>query len=383
MKFRCTAPAFMLLVALAGCSSFMDTLSANKPKEPSKLVEFKPVATVQTRWHFDLGSGGSADRALHPAVTGTAVYAANARGEIFRLERSTGKEVWRAETGFAISAGVGAAEGLVLAGSEKGDVAAFDENGKLRWKVKVSSEVLSAPQAANGIVVVRTGDGRIAGLSTLDGSRQWLFERATPALVVRSHADVRIDHGVVYAGFAGGRMAAITLSNGVPLWEATVSVPRGNTELERISDITSTPVSDLDQVCAVSFQGNVACLDIAQGNPMWSRELSSDKGMAMSGKYVYVTDANGAMLAMDKDSGSSQWKNDQLALRRTSAPLVLDNYLAVGDYAGYLHLLNRDDGSFVARAPTDGSAIVAAPVELDGGVLMQTSGGGLYSLAIH
>jgi outer membrane protein assembly factor BamB len=381
MKFRRTAPALILLVALGGCSSFFDTLSGTTPKAPNKLVEFKPSATLGVRWHFGLGSG--AGTALQPALAGQAVYAANAAGEVFRLDRTSGQEVWRAQTGFPISAGVGAGEGLVLAGSEKGDVAAFDENGKLRWKVKVSSEVLSAPQAANGIVVVRTGDGRITGLSTLDGSRQWLFERTTPALVVRSHAGVRIDHGVVYAGFSGGRLAALTLSNGVPLWEATVSVPRGNTELERISDITSAPVSDLDQVCAVSFQGNAACLDIAQGNPIWSRELSSDQGMAMSGKYVYVTDANGAVLAMDKNSGSSQWKNDQLALRRTSAPLVSGNYLAVGDYSGYVHLLSRDDGSMVARLPTDGSTIVAAPLELDGGLLVETSSGGLYSLAIH
>ncbi len=132
----------------------------------------------------------------------------------------------------------------------------------------------------------------------------------------------------------------------------------------------------------MAFQGNVACFDTAQGNPLWSRELSSDKGLALAGKGLYVTDANGVVSALDKTSGSSLWKNDQLTLRRTSAPYVVGNYVAVGDYEGYVHLLNRDDGGFAARFKADGS-IVAAPTELDGGLLVQTSGGGLYSLAIH
>ncbi len=294
MTFSRTAA--LLLVLLAGCSTVSGWFSSSKTgKEPAKLTEFKESAVLAVRWHQDVGSAGN--NALLPAVTRDAVYAANAKGEVFRLERAAGKQVWRAESGFAISGGVGAGGGLVLAGGGKGDLAAFEEDGKLRWKVKMSSEVLSAPQVADGIVVVRTGDGRIAGLSVLDGKRQWLYERATPALVVRSHAGVSIGRGVVYAGFAGGKLAAIGLNNGIVIWESVVSLPHGNTELERISDVTSLPVMDNEQVCAVAFQGNVACFDIAQGNLLWSRELSSDKGMALLGKTLYVTDANGAVSA--------------------------------------------------------------------------------------
>lgn len=384
MKFvRPTAlPLVALLSAtlLAGCSSWFGS-SDNKAREPNKLVEFKPTTTLDVRWHYDLGDARG--NVLQPAVTSDAVYGANGKGEVFRLERETGKPVWNAESGFAISGGVGAGEGLVLVGGEKGDLAAFGTDGKLRWKVKVSSEILSAPQISNGIVVVRTGDGRIAGLSAKDGVRQWLYERATPALIVRSHAGVYISHGAVFAGFAGGRMAVINLSNGIVVWETAVSQPRGNTELERISDITSLPVADDEQVCAVAFQGNVACFDLAQGNPLWSREMSSDKGLTLSGRSLYVTDTNGVVSGLDKSSGSSLWKNDQLSLRRTSAPYVLGNYVAVGDYEGYVHLLSRDDGSFAARFKTDGGSIVTAPVALDGGMLVQTSNGGLYSLAVH
>lgn len=375
------AAAALLVVLLTGCSTFLDNASGTKPKVPAKLVEFKQAATLQVRWSQDIGKTGS--NALQPAVTADAVYAANAKGEVFRLERTTGKQVWRADTGFAITAGVGVGDGVILAGGEKGDLAAFEENGKLRWKVKVSSEILSAPRVANGIVVVRTGDGRIAGLSALDGRRQWLYERATPSLIVRSHGGVSIARGTVYAGFAAGKLAAIGLNNGVVIWEASVSQPRGNTELERISDITSTPVVDDDQVCAVAFQGRAACFELKQGSLLWSRELSSDKGMALLGKYLYVTDANGVVSALDKSSGSSLWKNDQLSLRSVSLPFVLDKHVVVGDFEGYLHALGIEDGRLASRIRADSSAILAAPVELDGGVLVQTSGGSLYSVSIQ
>jgi outer membrane protein assembly factor BamB len=374
--------ALLLLVLLSGCSTISGWFGSGKAvKEPARLADFKESARFEIRWQRNLG--GSDNNALQPAVIRDAVYAANSKGEVFRLDHATGKQVWQADSGFAITGGVGAGEGLLLVGSLKGDLAAFEEDGKQRWKVKVSSEVLTAPQVINGIVIVRTGDGRIAGLSAIDGSRQWTYERATPALIVRSHAGVAVENGVAYAGFAGGKLAAIGPANGITVWEAAVSQPRGNTELERISDITSLPAADGEQVCAVSFQGRVACFGMAQGTLLWSRDISSDKGLALQNSSLYVTDANGALSALDKSSGSSLWKNDQLLLRQTTAPFALGNHVVAGDYEGYLHALNREDGSMAARIKTDGSGIAVAPIKLDDGLLVQTRDGGLYSVAVR
>ncbi len=367
--------ALALPVLLAACSG--DKAGV----EPAKLVDFKPAANVEVRWRQDVGEAGLS--ALSPAVTREAVFAAGSK-HLFRFDRNSGKPVWRIDPGFMISGGVGAGEGLVLVGSDKGDLAAYEEeDGKLRWKVKVSSEVLSAPRVADGIVVVRTGNGRIAGLNVQDGKRLWLYERPTPTLIVRNSAGVVIRNGMVYAGFAAGKVAAIGLTKGVVIWESAVSQPRGNTELERISDITSLPAVDDTQVCAVAFQGRVACFDAVQGGTLWTRDLSSDKGLVMSGNNLYLTDSASHVLALDRNTGSSLWKNDQLSQRGATAGFVLDDHLVLGDYEGYLHVLKQDDGSFVARHKTDGSAILTPPVTLGDGALVQTSDGGLYSIAIH
>ena len=161
-----------------------------------------------------------------------------------------------------------------------------------------------------------------------------------------------------------------------------MSQPRGNTELERISDITSDPVVDDEQVCAIAFQGRVACFDTAQGSPLWNRDISSDKGMMVLRKYLYLSDTGGSVIALDKTSGSTVWKNSELLLRGVTAPYALGNFVVVGDFEGYLHGLNREDGKFAARIKLDGGAIVAAPIELDDGLLVQTRDGELYSLSI-
>jgi outer membrane protein assembly factor BamB len=301
---------------------------------------------------------------------------------LMRLDRTTGKQVWSIQTGIVVSGGVASGDGLVLVGGDKGDVLAYDEDGKLRWKSLVSSEVLSVSQVADGIVMVRSGDGRIAGLNAADGKRVWVYERSTPALVVRSHAGVAIQRGVAYAGFAGGKLTAIKIKDGEVLWETQVSQPRGNTELERISDITSDPIVDDNQVCGIAFQGRIACFDTAQGSPLWNRDISSDKGMMVLSKYLYLSDTGGSVIALDKITGSTTWKNSELLLRDVTAPYALGNFVVVGDFEGYLHGLNREDGKFAARIKLDGGSVVAAPIELDEGLLVQTRGGDIYSLSI-
>ncbi len=373
----------LVLLLLSGCGT-VDTvrgwIGPTGGQEPSKLVEFGETAKFAERWHGDFGDPGA--NPLLASLTRDAVYGVSGKGMLTRLERATGKQVWRVESNMTVSAGVGSGEGLVLIGSDKGEVQAYDEDGKLRWSSKVSSEVLGVPQVADSVVIVRSGDGHIAGLSVADGKRLWVYERSTPALVVRSHASVTVRRGVAFAGFAGGKLSAIKVADGSLLWENTVSQPRGNTELERISDITSNPVVSDTQVCAIAFQGNLACYEAVQGSPLWSRNIDSDKGLFVLRKHLYASDARGAVIALDKDSGSTVWKNDQLLLRDTSAPYAQDNFVVVGDYQGFLHGLSREDGSFVARIKLDGSAIQAAPVQMDDGLLVQTRNGGIYSLSV-
>jgi outer membrane protein assembly factor BamB len=290
--------------------------------------------------------------------------------------------VWRINAGERLTGGVGADRNLLVVGSGKGDVLAFGTNGAPLWKAQISSEVLAAPQVADEMVVVRSADGRIFGLDAKDGKRKWYYQRATPALTVRSPAGISIARNVVYAGFAGGKLVAINLDSGTVRWEATVALPRGTTELERVTDVTGMPMVTQREVCAVAYQGRIGCFEIGNGQVVWGRDMSSTSGLAMDARYIYVSDDKGAVHALDRISGNSLWKQDKLRLRNLSAPLPLGQEIVVADIQGYAHILARDSGAFIGRVATDGSPVSTNPVPLpDGGFLLQTRKGGLYAFS--
>ncbi|MDP2784013.1 MAG: outer membrane protein assembly factor BamB [Sulfurimicrobium sp.] len=381
--------AGLLVLSLAGCAGIGESISSgfglwdgtDKTEKPAPLVEIKPTVALKTQWQASVGAAG--DYLFSPAIAAGSVYAAGYDGHLARFDADSGKQQWRVETGKKLSAGVGVGDGLVMVATRKGEVLAYDLEGKALWQTKVSSEVLSAPQAEEGVVVVRAADGQIFGLDAHDGKRKWVYQRALPALAIRSHAGVVVARGAVFAGYAGGKLVALSLTNGVLGWEASVAQPRGATELERIADITSLPVMDGSRICAVAYQGRVACFEILNGNLAWAREMSSISGLALDQSNVYVSDVRGAVHALDKNSGASIWKQDKLLNRRLSAPLVKGGYIAVADVEGYVHVLAREDGGFAGRAASDGSAVGADPQLVGQNILLQTRNGGLFSLALQ
>ncbi len=391
----------MLAIALSGCSSlgsrntklavlgaaaaggaywYLHSDGTARPKR-AELPDLKTSVPLRTLWTASLGR--RADAALSPAVVGGSVYAAAADGTVVRLDAASGREVWRVNTGARISGGVSATEDLVVVGTGEGEVIGLDASGgQPRWKARVSSEVLSAPAMAADLVVVRCADSRIFGIDARDGRRRWIYQRAMPTLTVRSPAGVVVRGSSVYAGFAGGKLAALALNNGGLRWEAAVALPRGSTELERVADVVGVPWVSDREICAVAYQGRLACFDAANGQALWSRDMSSVSGLGVDSRYVFVSDDKGAVNALDRSNGTSFWKQDRLSQRQLTAPLPLGREIAVGDVEGYVHLLSRENGEFNARIATDGTSIVAPMVGMGQAFLVQTRGSNLYALAL-
>jgi outer membrane protein assembly factor BamB len=364
----------VVFALVAGCGS-------SGPKM-AELPEVKNVVPVRIAWRANVGKAGEAF--FSPAVVGGAVYAAARDGTVVRLEAGNGREQWRVDVGEILSGGVGSDGDLVAVGSEEGHVVALDAGtGKARWRARVSSEVLSSPVVTGDLVLVRSGDGRLFALDAKDGKRRWLYQRATTPLSIRSTLGIAVRGGMAFAGFPGGKLMALSLANGAPRWEATVAVPRGATELERIADVVGLPAVTEREVCAAAYQGRVGCFDLANANPLWSRELSSSTSVTLDAGLVLVSDEKGSVHALDRSAGTSLWKQDKLSLRRLSAPLALGREIAVGDVEGYVHLLARDTGAFVARVETDGSPVSADLLRLDAGFLAQTRDGGLYAFTVE
>lgn len=375
---KCLAAVGLALV-LAGCST-IESMNPFASSSGPKMAELQPITTsAQARVVWRESVGKSDLYAFTPAVVGSSVYAASANGTVMRLD--DGVQAWKINAGQALSGGVGADAKRVVVGSPKGDLLAFSStDGTLLWKAKASSEILSPPALGEGLVVVRSGDNSLAAYDVQDGRRKWIFQRPMPPLSLRVTAAPLIDGKYVFAGFPGGKLIAVSTANGAALWDGTVALPKGSTELDRVADITSVPVIAGRTICAVAFQGRVACFDLSNGNLIWAREMSSAAGLAIDSRYLYVSDDKGAVHALDMASGASLWKQDKLFLRRLTAPVPHRGLIAVADVQGIVHFLSRDDGSFAARLPTDGSAVVAPLQALGSSLLMQTSNGGIYAI---
>lgn len=376
----------LIALALAGCQTvggYYDRFfgSSGTAQKPSELQSFTPSVEARVVWQAAVGG---ADRfAFAPALVGGDVYAANASGEVTKLDAATGKVEWRVDTGSRLSSGPGSDGRVVVVGSPRGEAVALDAGGKLLWKAYLSGEILSAPQIEEGIVAVKSGDGRIHGLAVQDGRRRWLYQRALPALTVRSPSGLTVMNGGVFSGFPGGKLVALLLNNGALAWEATVATPRGSTELERITDIVGAPLVDGRMVCAIAYQGKAGCFDALKGSQLWARDLSGIMPLAADTRYVYATDDQGNVHALDKSTGASIWRQERLTGRGVTGAVPIGDYVAVGDYQGYVHLLARSDGAFAARVATDGSAILLPPVAARDSVLVQTRSGGVYSIALR
>lgn len=372
---------------LAGCQTVSDTYdrwfgTPRVVQKPAALVQIQPTASLRILWQGSVG--GAEKNVFFPVVSGGAVFATGINGQVGVFDAATGTATGRIDTGQRLSGGVGAGAGLVLVGNPKGEIFAFDPGGKALWKAQLNGEVLAPPAVDVGVVVVRAGDGAIFGLDALTGARKWIYQRSTPSLSVRSHAGIVLYRGAVFAGFPGGRLVALALANGNVGWEGVVALPRGTTELERVADITSSPVVDDRQVCAAAYQGRVACFDVLRGNLIWARDVSSLAGMGADLSNVYITDDRSAVLAHDKITGASVWKQDKLFGRGVTGPLAIGRYVVAGDFEGYVHVLSREDGAFAARIATDGSAILSAPVVLDStSFVVQTRNGGVFAIRIQ
>jgi len=348
--------------------------------KPAELVKFKPTARAKVVWH---SSVGEADVYIFtPALYEGAVYAAGADGRLSRFDGANGKRVWRVKTKEELSGGVGADAGVVVVGTRKGGVLAYDVNGKPLWKAQVSSEVLMAPRAAQGLVVVRSGDGRIFALDAKDGKQRWEYRFTLPPLLLRSDSGITILKNAVLAGLSAGRMVALNLTDGSVLWESTLAQPKGANELERITDIGASPVIAGDQACAVAYQGRVGCYEAARGTLLWSRDASAYVGLDPDPITLYMSDTRSSVLAMDRNTGATIWKQEKLFARELSAPVEVGLYVALGDFEGYIHFLDRDTGAFAARLSTDGSGIRARPIRIGQNLLVQTLDGGLYLVSV-
>jgi outer membrane protein assembly factor BamB len=376
----------ILLISGCGWNPLAILSISGGDEKPAALVDFDEEVIMRRQWSVNVGSGqGNKYNRLKPAISGDVIFAASNNGQVLALNRENGARLWRTDLDYEISGGVGVGGGLVVLGTENSLVIALDaESGSILWEVEVTSEVLSAPATNGDVVVVQAIDGKLTGHDAATGAQIWIYENTVPALTLRGDSSPLILENFVLAAFGNGSVVSIAIDNGTLRWEERIAIPTGTSEIDRMVDIDGDLfVSDAGLLLVPSFQGYLAAIDVVTGQTRWRVEESSSNGASSGFGNIYISDERGHVKAYQTGQDDLVWSNEELDLRNLSGPESFSNYVAVGDYQGYVHLLSQVDGRFVGRTKVDGKGIRASMQSRGNILYVFGNGGNLTALSIQ
>jgi outer membrane protein assembly factor BamB len=371
----------IILIALSllnGCGLFG---GGDNSEPPAKLVEFESTIHIAPDWFRDTGHGtGKYYLQLNPYYQDDTIYLVDDKGQVSAYSIKKGKRLWNKNFKLPVTGGLNGGEGVLVFGTATGEVVALSKkDGRQLWRVPLSSEVMSVAPVSLDVVVVRTNDGKLYGLSKASGSLLWQAGRKTPALSLRGMSVPLVTRGAAIVGFDNGKLTAVTLRQGGIAWETAVSIPRGRSELDRMVDIDGLFEEKDGIIYVATYQGRLAAINLQNGSVIWSRKMSSFTGLILDGSNLYLTDEFSNVWAIDGRSGATLWKQPALRLRMITAPAVIDRYVVVADYQGYLHWMDKYEGFFVARVQSDEDGVLTAPLVIDDRVIMLGKSGELTS----
>ncbi|QSX34841.1 outer membrane protein assembly factor BamB [Shewanella avicenniae] len=386
MKLWCkTLIACSLAVGvLSGCASNDEEIVVNE------LPDIQQTIDPQVVWSDSVGDGvGDYFSRLHPEVRYGKVFVASRDGTVTAFDQQTGAEVWSVDfddlfgdsdlketQGARIAGGVYAAQNKVFVGDESGLFVALNAaDGALVWKTKASGEVLSTPVAAEDMIVVNSGKGVLDAFDIDTGEKKWSYESTMPSLTLRGTGSPAYAEGGVFVGTADGKVAVVIKSNGQVAWEAPIYTPKGGNEFARMADVDMTPLLLGENIYAVSYNGNLASIEMRTGRVVWSRKYSSYHELAQAGLQLYLVDDHSRVYAVDRRNGQEVWSNTQLLNRELTAPAAYRGYLVAGDLEGYLHFFDRETGNLVGRISVDGSGLYSQPIVVDDKIYVQGRSG--------
>jgi outer membrane protein assembly factor BamB len=372
---------------LSACSTFNSTVSSFNPfgdskLKPAEIKTFTPEINVISSWSVDVGN--SVQGNFSPALLGSIVYAASEDGYLVAINKSSGKINWKVKLPNKLKAGVAVAADTIAVVDVNNNLIAFDIQGKQKWQVGTGVDIHSVPVGAPGTVLVRGIDFSVIAFSTSNGAQRWKYVRQLPPLTLRTNTSLDVNNARVYAGFPGGRLVALDLNSGSISWEGVLTSPTGTTEIERIADVTGTPIYSFREVCAASFQGKLGCLDAVSARPLWSVDFSAPNGLSVDDRYVIASNESGDLFAYSRSGGKLVWRMETLQRRVPSTPTSIGRAVAISDFEGYIHFIERDTGKTIGRTKVGSTYFTSQPVTIEGeGLLVQSRGGSVSLILVQ
>lgn len=346
------ASAFILCVgvlSLVGCSS-------TQPIVEPDMAPMESDYQLHKNWQVNFGAMPTRDaRGLSFAEDDQHIYMAAESGDMVALlkdnqSRWVDQVVWQTQFDSAIVSGPRKHQDRLFIGTSKGQfIAVAASNGDYLWQSQLSSEVLSQAVIANNKIFTRTVDGKLYALNLQTGEKIWVVEHQMPSLSLRGAPEVIIADNKVIVAWETGVVQALALNSGQRIWETRIAVPSGRTDLQRMVDIQARLIYQNDRLYALGFHGKFVAIDLQSGEFYFVKDVSGYRDFLVDDQAVYVVDEADILYAFDRLNGSLIWKQSLFKDRLIGDLAESGDELLVVDGWGYLHWINKLQGTEVAR----------------------------------
>ncbi|HYI12833.1 MAG TPA: PQQ-binding-like beta-propeller repeat protein [Thermoanaerobaculia bacterium] len=276
-------------------------------------------------------------------VTSDAVYFVCDNGFLFKLERSSGKELWRYDLGDALVPRIlqhpavfdwdylapkpVLADGVLYAGSGDGSLHAVDAaTAKRIWRFETKGKVRADALVDGPRVYIGSLDNGVYAIDRKSGAQLWRQETRAPV----TSSPALID-GKVISGNRGPGLVALDPANGEILWRALYWGSWVESSAVAYGDRFYIGSSDLRRV---------SCYDPKDGRLVWRTDVYgwSWGRPAVTEKLVYAGVAGGSpyvirhvasLTALDRTTGAIVWRwvppeNNALQYGFPAGPVVAD-----------------------------------------------------------
>ena len=331
--------------------------NSSEEEKPAELNDIQSKVFFEKTWSKKILSDfplGDVDLAFNQ----NNIFIFTEQGEVSALD-FTGDLIWKKCFNDQISAGLGYGFESIFFATENGKIISLNaKSGEKIWESKVNGEVLSSPSTNGLIVAVQSSNGKITALDFNDGNFKWEYQSTVSPLSLRGTSKPVFDKKFIYVGFGNGNLVKIESRTGVVQWEVPVTVSDGVSEIERMIDVEAMPVISPNGLAyAVTFQGDLSAVEIVQGRTVWRSSASSTKDILHTKNKTYIVDSEDLIKSYDGIKGNSLWSLNDFKLRKLSSPKRFEDHMIVGDYEGYLHAINLNNGEIEGRFRPSNQAI--------------------------
>ena len=352
MKTNKFIAMFLILFVLSSCSSLSsmkfwgsDEVDSDEPKT---LVPISNSVKINVNWTKSF-SGDNFLGNFIPAFGSQSVFFADTNGSIKSINPNTGTIQWESQVN-ALSSAVAAGFGVIVVSDIEGNVITLNQDdGSVLWTLNLKGEVLAPAAIDPKFIVVKTGSGELLALDKSSGEISWSYRSKLPALTIRGSSSPVIEGDIVYATFDNGRLGVFELDSGFPVWDGAISYAKGSSELENLVDSDSNPVIDAGLVYTINYQGNLSLFDTSQKRAVWQTEASSFYSPLLIRGLIILVESKSNLRSFFTKTMEESWTSDAYLNRQLSNPISFSGFTIVGDYEGYIHVLDPLNGKTVGR----------------------------------